>query len=368
MVHPQKKKDVWNKKQILQKENDPKVALFLQALAAERGVRPLTCKAYSEDLSALSSFFQSRALETLDQSDLQAYLAHFYARECSPRTSARHLAALRQFYGFLEEEGLIQDNPTRLLKTPTYARTLPRVLDIASIESLITSCPETSSGLRARAVIRVLYGSGLRISEMLTLKWRDVTSFFTSFQEDKTNSPLPSLIIKGKGGKERSVFLPPLVLSDLQAYRQDLGKQYLGEQYPDDQSLGERKAYLDGHKDYETSPCLHDNLSDFDNLSNSFIFSSRDGKPLTRQRIHQILKACAREAGLNPQKISAHVLRHSFATHLLENGLDFLALQKLLGHEQIATTELYTHLVKDHLIDLVYTHHPLQKRSDLSKT
>jgi integrase/recombinase XerD len=292
---------------------------FLEMLAAERGAAALTLAAYHNDLSDLAGFLAARgvALETADPVGLHSYVAGPATASLAPRTLARRISAMRQFYKFLLIEGLRQDDPTAELDTPRLGRPLPKVLSETEVKALIDAAGiwPGDEGIRLRCVFEVLYATGLRISELVTLP-------LAAARRDPR-----FLLVSGKGGKERVVPLSEPGRVALRAY------------------LECRSVFLP------------------DSRPSRWLFPSRGrAGHLTRQRCGQLLKELAIAAGLNPVRLSPHVLRHAFASHLLDHGADLRTVQQMLGHADIVTTEIYTHVLTDRLRTLVETAHPLARR------
>lgn len=282
---------------------------FLAMLAAQRGAAANTLAAYRRDLEGASEAVGP--LDSAGRDDL-ARLGRIWA-DLAPSTVARKVSALRQFYGFLVDEGLREDDPSPALPRPTTRRPLPRVLDHGEVEALFRRAEEEASGdeplaVRQLALLELLYGSGLRASELVSLPLAAVPR------------DAPFLTVSGKGGQARMV---PVGGRARQALSRWLALRPAGGRY---------------------------------------LFPSRGGAHLTRVRLFQILKALAARAGLAPEKVSPHVLRHAFATHLLEGGADLRVLQSLLGHADIATTQIYTHVDSARLVALVNQRHPLADR------
>jgi integrase/recombinase XerD len=292
---------------------------FLEMMAAERGAAPLTLAAYRNDLTALAQFLGAAgvAIEAADSGGLHHYLASAATLRLTPRTLARRLSAMRQFYKFLVIEGVRQDDPTAQLDTPRLGRPLPKILSEAEIERLIAAAQEWpgNEGTRLYCVVELLYATGLRISELVGLP-------LAAARRDPR-----FLVIAGKGGKERIVPLSEPARSALRKY------------------LECREEFLPGAR------------------PSRWLFPSRGrAGHLTRQRTGQMLKELAAKAGLAPEKLSPHVLRHAFASHLLDHGADLRSVQQMLGHADIATTQIYTHVLSDRLRKLVETAHPLARR------
>ncbi|HTZ37107.1 MAG TPA: site-specific tyrosine recombinase XerD [Stellaceae bacterium] len=297
----------------------PRLEAFLEMLAAERGAARLTLAAYRNDLIDLAGFLAARGvtLDSAEPATLHAYLGAAATRRLAPRTLARRLSAIRQFYRFLLTEGVRADDPTSGLDAPRLGRPLPKLLSEAEIGQLLATAeawPE-AEGLRLRCILELLYATGLRISELVTLP-------AAAAQRDPR-----FLTVRGKGGKERLVPLGPPAREALAAY------------------LARRAEHLP------------------DGAASRFLFPSRSREGhLTRQRCGQLLKALALGAGLDPVRVSPHVLRHAFATHLLDHGADLRSVQQMLGHADIATTQIYTHVQSERLRRLVETAHPLARR------
>ncbi len=304
---------------------DPAVGAFFEMLAAERNAAGNTQAAYRRDLEDLSAFLAKRgvALGLAATADLRAYIGELADSGFSPRTQARRLSALRQFYRFLIEDGRRGDDPSAALDAPKLGRPLPKLLSEAEMMALLNVCDELdgAEGARLLAMVELLYATGLRVSELVRLPVSVV-------MRDQ-----PFLTVRGKGGKERLVPLNAPARSALNAY------------------LAARQRFLEGRPN---SPYL-------------FPSRAKEGH-LTRQRFGQMLKEIALKAGIDPARISPHVLRHAFATHLLDHGADLRSLQKMLGHADIATTQIYTHVQQDRLKSLVEAHHPLAKAKPAKKS
>ena len=282
---------------------------FLEMLAAERGAARNTVLAYGRDLADFRAFAAGRgeAAQAATPATLQAYLQGLQVAGLSARSAARKLSCLRQFYRFLLRDGVREDDPTELLDSPRLPRALPRILSEAEVDSLLRAAATLPGrrGVLASAALEILYATGLRVSEMLGL----------------TRAALAGsgeiLFIKGKGGRERIV-----PLSDA---ARDAARALAG-------------WGADG----------------------KWLFPGRDPRrALTRQGFDRILHEASLMAGLDPARVSPHVLRHAFASHMLARGADLRSLQLLLGHADIATTQIYTHVLAERLQRLVEQHHPL---------
>ncbi len=293
------------------------VEAFLEMLAAERGAARLTLEAYEGDLAEVARTLGTTAIERATTEDLRRYLAGLERRRLAPRTAARRLSALRQFFRFLVIDGRRADDPTAALDAPRLGQALPKLVSVAEAAALLAAARQRTGaeGVRLVALLELLYGAGLRVSELVGLP-------LAAVRGDRR-----TLIVRGKGEKERLVPLGEPARAALMAY------------------LEVRPAFLRAG-----APSRH-------------LFPSRgeDGH-LTRRRCGQLLKALALEAGLDPSRLSPHVLRHAFATHLLAGGADLRSVQVMLGHSDIATTQIYTHVAGERLQQLVREHHPLARK------
>jgi len=290
------------------------IEAFLDMMSAERGAGLNTLAAYRRDLV---EFAGNADPASASREQLRAFLNRLSTSGMAASTQARKLSALRQFYGFLYAEGLRNDDPTQTIEAPRARRPLPKIVSGSDLQAMLAASgrDRTPEGLRLTLIVEMLYGGGLRVSELAGLTLAAVRT--------KENF----IRITGKGNKERLSPMSPAARAALQAY------------------LGVRDHFV---------PKTDRN--------NRYLFASRGaGGFLTRRRFHQLLKALAREAGIDPAKVSPHVLRHAFATHLVEGGADLRSVQTLLGHADIATTQIYTHVARDHLSRVVSSAHPLGK-------
>jgi len=287
-------------------------------LSAERGAAPLTLAAYRSDLADFARFLgAARTIAAATPADLRRYLASLATARLKPRTAARRLSALRQFHRFLMLEGVRRDDPTSDLDAPRLGRPLPKVLTADEAAALIAAARqyEGAAGKRLVALVELLYGAGLRVSELVGLPLAAVR------REPRV------LIVRGKGDKERLVPLgvpARAALADYLAVRADF--------------LRPRQA----------SPFL-------------FPSHGREGH-LTRRRCGQLVKELAAAACIDPDRLSPHVLRHAFASHLVDGGADLRSVQEMLGHADIATTQIYTHVQSERLRRVVTAYHPLARR------
>jgi integrase/recombinase XerD len=294
------------------------VEAFLEMLEAERGASHNTLAAYGADLDNLRTFLARRrqAPASADTDALRAYLKSLDYVGMTPRTVARRLSVIRQFYRFLLSERLREDDPASTLDAPKLGRPLPKVLSRAEVDRLIeASRGKAGDGGRMATLLEILYGTGLRVSELVTLP-------LSAVERDPT-----VLVVRGKGSKDRMVPLSDPARAAIAAWLQVRGGLLTD---------GEKSRYL-------------------------FPSRGRAGH-LTRQRFAQLLKESALAAGIDPARVSPHVLRHAFASHLLEGGADLRSVQLMLGHADIATTQIYTHVLDEKLRSLVQDKHPLAKR------
>ena len=315
------------------------IEAFLEMLAAERGAARNTLLAYDRDLGDFTTFAAGRGepVSRASAETLRAYMAGLGASGLKPRTAARRLSALRQFHRFLLRERVRTDDPTGLLDSPKLPGVLPKYLSEAEVDALLAAAGRLPGrqGIVAHTALEILYATGLRVTELLSLPRsalvRDVAPLLARAKRRPDASPdrprpeavdAALLMVKGKGGKERMV---PLSNAAKQA-----------------------AATLAALSDKRVP----------------WLFPGRDpARPLTRQAFFLLLKQVAMEAGIDPARVSPHALRHSFASHLLAHGADLRSLQMLLGHADIATTQIYTHVLAERLRLLVEAHHPLAARA-----
>ena len=308
------------------------IEAFLEMLSAERGAARNTLDAYERDLKDFAGFLSTRdrALDAATSRDIRDYLESLTAQGLSASTAARRLSALRQFHGFLFAESIRKDDPCGSIEGPRRARPLPKTLTVEEVDALLAAARLAEDGRtqeeavlaykRARLVclMEVLYATGLRVSELVGLPLTAVRG------EERF------LAVSGKGGRERLVPLSETAREAIGTY------------------LPLRTMRLGDH----VSPWL-------------FPSRGRQGH-LTRHRFAQLLKDLATSAGLDPTRVSPHTLRHAFASHLLANGADLRSVQQMLGHADISTTQIYTHVLDERLKELVQTHHPLAKKGKAS--
>ena len=295
-----------------------RIALFLDAQSAEAGAAANTRLAYARDLANFRDWLDGTPLEDVTRDRIEGYLIHCEAQGLAQSTRARRLSSIKGLFRFAYEEGWRDDNPAIRIKGPGRARRLPKTLSVKDVDQLLDAARRTgrdkSTRLRNACLMELLYATGMRVTELVTLP----------VQSARGDPRM--LLVLGKGGKERMVPLTPPAREALAAW------------------LIPRDAAEDPK------------------APSRYLFpSSGTSGHLTRHRFFQIVKDIAVEAGVNPAQVTPHVLRHAFATHLLAGGADLMAIQALLGHADVATTEIYTHVLEERLRDLVLDHHPLAK-------
>ena len=290
-------------------------------MAAERGASNNTCQAYQRDIADFSVWMsqRGRSVEAATSDDIRGFLSALADRQLAASSSARKLSTLRQFFGFLQGDGHRSDNPTAIVDSPRQGRSLPKVLSEADVDRLLaaTRTVKGPAGIRLTAMMELLYATGLRVSELVALPLNAVTG------------KRQFLLVTGKGNKERLV---PIT--------------------------GEARAAVDAYLEIWL-------MFVPDGKQSKFLFPSR-GKEghITRRRFAQMLSDLAPGAGLHHHQVSPHILRHAFASHLLANGADLRLVQQMLGHADISTTQIYTHVLDARLKNLVNDMHPLSKKKN----
>ena len=295
-----------------EKQNIQLIDQFLDAVWLESGLSANTLMAYRSDLMKMSNWLgkHKQTMDKVSKSELLDYLAHTVRSGVSVRSSARQLSSLRRFYRYLAREGIAESDPTSDMESPVIGKTLPKTLSESSVEQLLAAPAEnTTLGIRDRAMLETIYATGLRVSELVTLKLSQL-------------DPVVGLVrVTGKGGRERIVPLGQEALACLGQYLNDARPELLG-----------------------------------DRVSEA-VFVTRRGGPMSRQAFWQLIKRYATVAGVN-EALSPHSLRHAFATHLLNHGADLRSVQMLLGHSDLSTTQIYTHVARERLKSLHAEHHP----------
>ena len=286
---------------------------FLGYLTLEKGMSRNTAVAYSDDVDKLTRYLADSgvAVEQASTDDLERFVGTLHDVGIQPRSQARIISGVKSFYKFLRIEGFMDTDPTELLLAPKIGRHLPEVLTIAEIDRMIDAIDMSKpEGQRNRAIIETLYGCGLRVSELVTLRLSQL------YVEERY------VIIEGKGSKQRLVPISPVAIEQISLYLEQTRSHQVVKKGSED-----------------------------------ILFLNRRGAMLTRQMIFHIIKQLCELAGIR-KVISPHTLRHSFATHLLEGGANLRAIQQMLGHESITTTEIYVHIDRTRLRDEILQHHP----------
>lgn len=299
-------------------ETDKRLKDFLNYLLIDLGLSQNTLKSYEFDMHAFLTYFNERQhlIEKITKSDLQHYLAHLYDQQLATTTVSRHLSTIRAFYNYLLIDGQVKTNPCELLESPKLPKNLPTVLNLEEVTRLLDSfTTDSANDIRNKAMVELLYATGMRISELLNLDLADL------YLEMGFVRPM------GKGNKERIIPIGEVACEALIDYLRRSREKLLKEKNQTDA-----------------------------------LFLNRLGGRMSRQGFWKILKEQARLAGIK-KEISPHKLRHSFATHLIENGADLRIVQELLGHADISTTQIYTHVSKSHLQKVIDTTHPRGHRS-----
>jgi integrase/recombinase XerD len=292
---------------------DQLIDSFLTYLTVVKGLSKNTLESYQRDIQKLSSFLEKNGINNVDQVDYKYildFLSNLKEKDLNARSIARTLISIRQYFKYLLIENVIKSDPTFLIRPPRAKRVLPEILSIQDVEKLLASPNEgTLEGLRDKAMLETLYATGIRVSELVELGLNDI------------NFELGYLITYGKGSKERIVPIGENAKSKL-------------------------REYLDGGR-----PRL------LKSKTSTHLFITRLGKKMTRQGFWKIITKHAKRSGIT-KKISPHILRHSFATHLLERGADLRAIQMMLGHSDISTTQIYTHIERERLKEIHKKYHP----------
>ncbi len=310
----------------------PSIEAFLDMITTERGAALNTRQAYWRDLADVSLFFKEKKNISIDNAttdDIKDYMEELKNRinvkgdhkgKIAVRTLARRLSAMRQFYQFLISEGKREDDPTTTVEIPKQERTLPKTLSEEEVDHLISTAGKkgNASSKRLVCLLELIYSAGLRVSELVGLP-------MSAISENKE-----FIVVEGKGGKDRMVPLSKPAKEALEAYLEVRAQRV------------------------QKDPTLKDN---------KWLFPSKtsDSGHLTRQRFAQLLRDLAKDAGIEKGKVSPHILRHAFATHLLNNGADLRSVQKMLGHADIATTQIYTHILNENVKESMKAKHPLSK-------
>lgn len=289
---------------------DPGLKQFVEYLTIEKRHSPHTVAAYRRDISGFLDAFSGETLHCITTSAIREYFLSLKKKGLAARSLARVLSSLKAFYKFLLQENLVDVNPVEILESPSLWRKLPGILSLQDVEALLNAPDEsTPQGQRDRAMLELLYATGLRVSELVGLKTGNL------------NLEVGYLRSFGKGDKERVIPMGDTARHQIKLYIQEVRPKYLK------------------------------------NNVNNDLFLSRRGVRMTRQGFWKLLKQYVRQAGIAAE-VSPHTLRHAFATHLLERGADLRSVQQMLGHSDIATTQIYTHILQERMRDILDRHHP----------
>lgn len=299
---------------------------FLEMMLAERGMAKNSIIAYQKDLLDFNTYIiEEKIFDPIEvnTNHIRAFTTVLASQNVSSRSVARKISAIKGFYNFLISENLLTENPTHLIDLPKYSSPLPIVLSLDNIRELIESIKQDKSpeGIRLRAMIHLLYASGMRVSELVSLKITNLSI------DSNTHKIKNHIYIQGKGNKERIVIINDTALSMLEIY------------------MPYRDIFIANSK------------------NGKYVFPSKASQGyMTRQNFAILLKKSAIEANIDPDTISPHILRHSFASHLLAGGADLRVIQELLGHADITTTQIYTHVETSRLKNVIDQHHPIAKK------
>lgn len=319
---------------------DPLVVNFLDKIRAEDGLSQNTILSYGKDLELFCKFLAEKniALTKVTTNHIKDYSYELYKQDLRASSVSRKISCLKNFYRFLESENLIKENPALYLQGQKREAKLPKFLTEEEIFKLLDFVNRDKSefGVKLSCMLEVLYSGGLRVSELVSLPLAAIQEI----EENGVKTLRNYLIVKGKGNKERIAALNKSAISKLMEYLEM--RQKMGQEKSKWLFVGTVRSSKKSGEIKDRGELISD-------------------AHLTRQRLHQMLKELAIKAGIDPSRVHPHVIRHSFATHLLNNGVDLRVLQELLGHSNISTTEIYTHILDSKLRELVFKHHPLSK-------
>ena len=319
--------------------NQQLILLFIEKIKAEDGLSLNTALSYQRDLELFVKFLSEIKIDItkVDLVILRKYLFDLDIQGLKSSSISRKISCLKNFYKFLLQENLLKINPTSELESPKKQRNLPNFLNEQEILKLLEAVnnDESEFGLKLATMLEIMYSTGLRVSELVSLPFSSL-----GFDDGEIRN---YLLIKGKGGKERIAILNIATIKILKKYL--LFRQAIG--------LEDSKWLFVGN-------ARSSKTKDINNLSKKTRFSL---KHITRQRFHGMLKELACKVGIDASRVHPHVIRHSFATHLLNNGIDLRILQELLGHSDITSTEIYTHIMNKKLKQIIEKHHPLAKNN-----
>lgn len=327
-----------------EKKNLPQsIENFLNKLRVEDGLSLNTSLSYRKDLELFLSFLLPKniEIETADTDIIKEYLYELNQKKLKPASVARKISCLKSFYNFLRDENFIKFNPAIGLEAPKREHKIPKFLSEEEMLKMLNEINSDKSefGIKLSCMLEVMYAAGLRVSELVSLP---MEAIYDSDEAFKTH-----LMVKGKGNKERIAPLSKAAVAKLFQY------------------IALRKIFGYGNSKWlfvgKIKASKKEGEADFKKADSNLKQAALSDTHITRQRFHQMLKELAVRVGIDPKKVHPHVIRHSFATHLLNSGVDLRVLQELLGHSDIATTEIYTHILNSKLVDLVFKNHPLSK-------
>jgi len=309
---------------------------FIQKIRAEDGLSNNTTVSYESDLRLFINFIDNKSIANICKNDIDNYINYLFKQKVKNSTLSRKISSLKSFFEFLIKENIIKSNPTIKIKCPKKEKRLPKFLTEKQVLELLNAIKDDKSeyGIMLSVIIEILYGSGLRVSELISLK-------ISYIQRDSNNNIKNHLIIAGKGNKERIVPLSKAAISIINQFlliRKNM-------------NINHSKWLFPGNIRYSKSI----------EIIKKRDINSKNDKHITRQKINYMLKNLAHKTGIDPDIIYPHILRHSFATHLLNNGINIIYLQKMLGHAIISSTEIYTYIMDNKLKDIIKNYHPLNK-------
>jgi integrase/recombinase XerD len=317
---------------------------FIQILKSEEGLANNTIESYRLDLTSFFSFTKEKDILSINEKIIKSYLNHLYKKEISTKTVSRRISTIKKFFSFLESESYLKINPANNLSKPTEDKSLPKILTEKEIFKLLTTIYQDKSdfGIRLASMLEILYASGMRVSELISIP-------INAIRIDQINNSNKItenyLLITGKGNKDRMVPLSKSAIKILEKYliiRQNLGQ-----------------------KDSKWLFCGKFRANKYDNEKRiAAKFETLKDNHITRQRFHQMIKELAITANIDSKKVSPHIIRHSFATHLLNRGADLRLIQEILGHSDISTTQIYTHIMNNDLKTLLNEKHPLSRKNN----
>ena len=320
---------------------------FIQILKSEEGLSKNTIESYQIDLNLFFKFIKNKDLTKIQEKDIKLYINSLYKEDLSTSTVSRKLSSLKKFFDFLKSESHLKLNPITNISKPKAVKSLPKILTESEILKLLSAINKDSSdfGIRLSTMLEILYASGLRVSELISIP---ISAIKINSIKDSIEIMENYLIIRGKGSKERLVPLSKSAIKIIEKY------------------LKTRKRL--GQENSKWLFCGNFRANKYDNeLRNENNFNILQDSHITRQRFHQMIKELAKICNIDHKKVSPHIIRHSFATHLLNRGADLRIIQEILGHSDISTTQIYTHIMNNNLKKLIKEKHPLAQAHKATK-